>query len=170
MEPTTIPTRQDESLAETFADVRFQCLPEVDRRVGVRISWIGNDGRPIESGSGGEPVKTGNESELVLRSVTKKSEGHYVCVAETDFDVANTTFRLSVSGESPTFISTEKDVRALEGSNVTVSCQANGLPLPKISWSVQFYAKISSFAKNYAFTQKNRRHPIPDLIKKFSAA
>jgi hypothetical protein len=70
----------------------------------------------------------------VLRSVTKKNEGQYVCVAETDYDSANTTFRLSVSGESPTFISTEKDVRALEGSNVTVSCQANGLPLPKIAW------------------------------------
>ncbi len=131
LDPTTIPTRQDETHAETFADVRFQCSPEVDKRVAVRISWIGNDGEPIRAG---EQVTIENESELVLRSVTKKSEGQYTCVAETDFDASNTTFRLSVSGESPTFISTEKDVRALEGSNVTVSCQANGLPLPKISW------------------------------------
>ena len=131
LEPTTIPTRQDETHAETFADVRFQCSPDFDKRIAVRISWIGNDGQAIAAEN---LIKTGSDSELVLRSVTKKSEGHYVCFAETDYDVSNTTFRLSVSGESPTFISTEKDVRALEGSNVTVSCQANGLPLPKISW------------------------------------
>ena len=89
-----------------------------------RITWY--------SGKDGQQIGTG--SELVLKSVTKNDDGRYICNAETDFDASNTTFRLSVSGESPTFISTEKDVRALEAGNVTVSCQANGLPLPKISW------------------------------------
>ena len=124
LEPTTIPARQDETMAETFGDVKFQCLPEVDKRIVAQISWFKNQGESI----------IGSGSELILRNVTKKDDGHYVCVAETDYDASNTTFRLSVAGETPTFISTEKDVRALEGSNVTVSCQANGLPLPKISW------------------------------------
>jgi hypothetical protein len=38
---------QDESHAETFADVRFQCAPDVDKRIAANISWIGNNGQTI---------------------------------------------------------------------------------------------------------------------------
>ena len=38
-------------------------------------------------------------------------------------------------GEKPFFISTDPHERILEGTNVSISCQANGLPLPTISWT-----------------------------------
>jgi hypothetical protein len=46
----------------------------------------------------------------------------------------NSTARLTVLGEPPSFLATEKDVSGPETGNVTISCQANGLPLPKITW------------------------------------
>ena len=61
-------------------------------------------------------------------------QGSYTCVVHNEYQTTNKTTRLTVLGEPPSFIATEKDVRVLEGDDVTVSCQANAIPIPEIEW------------------------------------
>ena len=109
----------------------FDCQVEIDDRLKdeTAITWTMNDGETVPEEFIEAPDK------LVISSTLKDNQGTFTCSVSNSYESnVNMTARLTVLGEVPSFISTEKDVRALEGSHVTVSCQANGLPMPKIKW------------------------------------
>ncbi len=123
-------------VANSLEVVTIECAFETDPRLGemTRVSWKkGNTSLDVAS----DKYKVSEAGSLMLKEVMKTDQGVYTCVVSNDLQTANQTTRLTVLGEPPSFLSTEKDVRALESTNVTLSCQANALPIPKIEWFMQ---------------------------------
>ena len=127
---------------ETLGVVLFKCVTKIDERIKdqVEIKWYHNETMQLN------PTDT---HQLILNGVTKDNEGSYTCSVATPFGSLNQTGNLAVLGEPPTFISTEKNVRTIEGGSATLSCQANGLPLPKIYWQKQNSNLTSDVSKFY---------------------
>ncbi|XP_040574536.1 hemicentin-1-like [Lepeophtheirus salmonis] len=123
---TTVAVDKETLISETSDLVVLECPVRLDKRLNiVSITWYKD----------GLNESISNETKLVIRNATKEDQGTYICRVETPVDVVNQTLRLTVLSEGPSFLSTEEDIRTLEGTNVTVNCQANGLPIPKISWT-----------------------------------
>ncbi len=113
---------------KTFGTVRFPCTAQIDKRVLLNettIKWFYNISQELAND---EP------HHLVINEVTKDHVGSYSCIVNTPFGSLNQTAKLSVLGEPPSFIATEKKVQTIEGKSAVLSCQANGMPLPKIYW------------------------------------
>lgn len=123
--PPQITEGPEDIVMQTLGTVRFPCKYLLDPRINATIQWRFNTT---------QPVLPKENHQLVIDQVTKEDEGTYTCIVITPFESVNQTARLTVLGESPNFIATEKEVRALEGSRATLSCQANGMPLPEITW------------------------------------
>ena len=125
--PPVLVEGPEDTEIKTLGTVIFPCLTKIDERIvdEVDIKWFYND--TIE-------LSPNNSSQLILNGVDKTDEGTYTCAISTPFGNLNLTAKLSVLGEPPTFISTEENVRTIEGSTANLSCQANGMPLPKIYW------------------------------------
>ena len=66
--------------------------------------------------------------------MTKEDEGIYTCLASTSKDRTSLSGRLTVLSEAPSFTSTPRDIRILEGRHTELVCQADGIPAPTISW------------------------------------
>ncbi|CAB4069469.1 HMCN [Lepeophtheirus salmonis] len=104
---TTVAVDKETLISETSDLVVLECPVRLDKRLNiVSITWYKD----------GLNESISNETKLVIRNATKEDQGTYIC-------------------RGPSFLSTEEDIRTLEGTNVTVNCQANGLPIPKISWT-----------------------------------
>ncbi|QQP49462.1 Hemicentin1like, partial [Caligus rogercresseyi] len=124
---TRVSLDKETLISETSDHVILDCPVTIDSRLNITsIAWY-------KEKNMAEPISF--EKELVFRNATQKDQGTYICRVSTPVDAVNQTLRLTVLSEGPSFLSTEEDVRTLEGSNVTVACQANGLPIPKVSWS-----------------------------------
>ena len=121
----------EDIVMKTLGTVRFPCKIKMDERVKdeVRIEWVYNGTQELQV-----PLPL---HQLVINQVTKDDEGSYTCKITTPFGTLNKTARLTVLGEPPTFIATEKNVRSLELSSTVLSCQANGMPLPEVYWKKQ---------------------------------
>ena len=130
--------------------------PRLERETEVR--WLDGEGNGIIVNE--DKFSLGRENALVIKSTMKGDQasttcymyikrnrpnscsylnsmtrqGSYTCVVHNEYQTSNKTTRLTVLGEPPSFIATEKDVRVLEGDDVTISCQANAIPIPEIVW------------------------------------
>lgn len=131
--PITVLQSPKDQLTDSLSKVIFECRFDIDERLinETRIRWIHNGEVDVTKYS--KQISRGRA--LIQQNVLKSNEGTYTCEASNRLETLNVTARLTVLGEAPLFISTEKDVRSLEDSNVTISCQANGLPLPNITWT-----------------------------------
>ena len=108
----------------------------VDARIeaSLRVSWL-KDGREMsgDGGGGGGRVVVGPDG-LTIANVSKTDEGVYTCLADTDYDSASETGRLPVMSEPPSFTSTPRDIRVLEGRDAELVCRATGNPAPAVVW------------------------------------
>ncbi len=124
--PPIIDEGPQDLVMKTLGTVRFPCQVLADPRIAnVSLSWSFNDIHLLDQDG---------QDQLILDKVTKNNEGSYTCHVKTPFGDANQTARLTVLGEPPSFIATEKNVRSLEGGKAVLSCQANGLPMPEVNW------------------------------------
>lgn len=98
-------------------------------RPSMKITWFRNQS-PLNS----SPSTIITRDSLTLRNLTKDDEGIYSCIAETRKDKTSLSGRLTVLSEAPTFSSTPRDIRILEGRDTELYCQANGIPEPTVSW------------------------------------
>ncbi|GFU50497.1 titin [Nephila pilipes] len=72
-------------------------------------------------------------STLVIDSVTAISAGNYTCVVSNSFGKSSYSTLLVVRSP-PYWIKEPEDVEIVEGSTVTLFCNAGGTPQPKITW------------------------------------
>ncbi len=104
-------------VATSMEDIRLPCDLEIDPRLTptTDVAWT-KDGHPLDVSSSSSSSITFSESDfsLTLRRVMRpSSQGDYACAASerrTGASARRTT-RLTVLGEPPEFIATEKDVR-----------------------------------------------------------
>ncbi len=118
----------------SLENVVLPCGLKIDPRLHERtaVTWLKDDQQVVVRD--GDVRINETDHSMEFEEVLKNDEGYYTCMAVNEFESANQTTNLTVLGYEPSFIATEKDVVALEGFNVTISCQANGIPMPKISW------------------------------------
>ena len=126
LEPTNVTVDPNFLTPETLSTVELRCQVDHDPRTEkVSLKWLKDS------------VEISTESVLKLDQVTLEDSGMYECQVQTEnFEFINASSQINVIGVSPSFISTDKDVRVLEGATARLKCQANGLPLPKVSWNV----------------------------------
>ena len=128
LNPTVLQNTPTDLSIESLKTVSFNCMPKLDERMNtdinaIDVQWYKDEVRMQEI----NPT-------LLLEKVTNETEGNYRCIISTPYDTVMASWKLTVRGEKPFFIASDPHERALEGSNVTLSCQANGLPLPTIKW------------------------------------
>ena len=99
---------KSEVVATSLEDVRLPCEVEVDARLEseTEFKWKKNDAKLTG-------VKMGADGRSLLLEEVMKTEdsGDYQCLVSNSLESVNRTFSLTVLGEPPEFISTEKNIR-----------------------------------------------------------
>ncbi|XP_074018448.1 cell adhesion molecule-related/down-regulated by oncogenes [Numenius arquata] len=130
LEPASISKGlQDETVA-AGATVHFWC--DVRGSPAPTLSWFHN-AAPLWLSP--RHLPTGNR--LRIRGVTPQDSGLYQCVANNGLGSVQSTGRLRVQpgkGSSPVIVSPPASVTVVDGGDVTLSCNATGLPVPAIRW------------------------------------
>ncbi|NXN59121.1 CDON protein, partial [Rynchops niger] len=130
LEPASISKGlQDETVA-AGATAHFWC--EVRGSPAPTLSWLHN-AAPLRLSP--RHLPTGNR--LRIRGVTQEDSGLYQCVANNGLGLVHSTGRLRVlpgKGSSPVIVSPPASVTVADGGDVTLSCNATGLPVPVIRW------------------------------------
>ncbi len=83
--------------------------------------------------SGDRFTSDSNAGTLVIQAVSIEDEGEYQCFAENMLGSAFTVVKLTVQ-EPPKFTMTPKSSEVQQGQGVTIQCQADGKPKPRIHW------------------------------------
>ncbi|NWW90234.1 CDON protein, partial [Rhynochetos jubatus] len=130
LEPASISKGlQDETVA-TGATTHFWC--DVHGSPAPTIAWLHN-AAPLRPSS--RHLLMGNR--LRIRSVTWEDSGLYQCVADNGVGFTQSTGRLHVQpgrGSRPVIVSSPASMTVMEGGDVTLSCNATGLPVPVTRW------------------------------------
>ncbi|NXP10994.1 CDON protein, partial [Thinocorus orbignyianus] len=130
LEPASISRGlQDETVA-AGATVHLWC--NVGGSPAPTLSWFHN-AAPLQLSP--RHLPTGNR--LRIRGVTPQDSGLYQCLASNGLGFVQSTGRLRVQpgkGSSPVIVSPPASVTVVVGGDVTLSCNATGLPVPTIRW------------------------------------
>ncbi|XP_033631819.1 hemicentin-1-like [Asterias rubens] len=98
------------------------------------LSWI-KDGRNLTADIHLEETSHGRVLRLERRRIIISDSGSYICIATNPSGSQNSTVEIVVQ-ERPKF---EKNlpstIKAVPGSNVTLSCSATGTPKPSVVWT-----------------------------------
>ncbi|XP_076359024.1 cell adhesion molecule DSCAM-like [Tachypleus tridentatus] len=116
------------------SSITILCQIEAGTRP-FEFQWL-KDNRTINKKKDHLKINSHNQfSTLTLDPVNIEDEGQYTCVVKSsDNTFANSSARLSVSS-SPSWVKRPKDKKAVVGSQVIFSCQAEGYPEPRVSWT-----------------------------------
>ncbi|XP_064487528.1 cell adhesion molecule Dscam2-like [Ornithodoros turicata] len=99
----------------------------------VQFAWL-KDGSAVTNSAHTRIIETRGFSTLEIEPLTEGSTGNYTCTATNDAGFTSYTALLAVHAP-PTWIDEPKDVTRISGTNVTLTCSARGIPLPKVTWS-----------------------------------
>ncbi|KAM3915384.1 hemicentin-1 [Leptodactylus fuscus] len=97
---------------------------------------------------------------LTLKKTKYPDAGDYTCVAANEAGKASGQVSLSV-GSAPVFTATPEDTAMDIGSDVTLSCTAQGIPEPKIKW--RKLNNTSASSKPVIYNQKTGTLQIKNL-------
>ncbi|NWU82156.1 CDON protein, partial [Onychorhynchus coronatus] len=120
---------QDETVA-AGTTVHFWC--DVHGSPAPALTWLHN-AAPLRPSPRHFP--TGNH--LWICGVTLGDSGLYQCVANNGIGFVQSTGRLRVqpgTGSVPVIVSSPGSVAVVAGGDVTLSCNATGLPAPAVRW------------------------------------
>ncbi|KAB5577114.1 hypothetical protein PHYPO_G00206230 [Pangasianodon hypophthalmus] len=127
-------------------NISLQC--SVEARPQPTISWLLND----KAISYGNAVFDGIQAQLTIQDALCADEGLYSCVAENEHGRAVCTARVLVKAKSnvkrpvavpvseqkrpspPVFLKELRDLRVMDGSQVTMTVEVTGHPAPEVLW------------------------------------
>ncbi|XP_006903242.1 PREDICTED: matrix-remodeling-associated protein 5 [Elephantulus edwardii] len=81
-------------------------------------------------------IKVFPNGTLVVRAVTQKDSGNYLCVARNEMGDDFVVLKVNVVMQPAKIEHQEHDQRVPYGSDLQVDCVATGLPDPEISWNL----------------------------------
>ncbi|KAI1884966.1 hypothetical protein AGOR_G00215340 [Albula goreensis] len=120
------------SYQTTLLDCRAEGMPE------PRITWTTSYGMSLPTPYMGGRFQVHKNGSLELRGLRKTDEGQFVCVAKNNLGEARLEIQLEVApiAEKPSFLVPNIEVLPLklDGSEVTLECQARGKPMPEFVW------------------------------------
>ncbi|XP_022252784.1 Down syndrome cell adhesion molecule-like protein Dscam2 [Limulus polyphemus] len=99
----------------------------------INVSWL-KDGAPLVA-TNDITIKTLSEDSMLLAidKVGLQHSGDYTCVASNDAGAVNLTRPLSVH-VPPSWRIEPKDASVIVGHSITLDCQADGFPPPRVRW------------------------------------
>ncbi|XP_064185420.1 matrix-remodeling-associated protein 5 [Anguilla rostrata] len=113
-------------------DCRAEGMPE------PRITWTTSYGMSLPTPYLGGRFQVHQNGSLELRGLRKTDEGQFVCLAKNNLGEARLDIQLEVAAlaEKPSFLVPNIEVLPLrlDGTEVTLECQARGKPLPEFVW------------------------------------
>ncbi|GBM46999.1 Titin [Araneus ventricosus] len=119
----------------------------------LEFRWL-KDGKDISSG-GHVTIRTlVDVSVLVIESVDASSTGNYTCQLRTPVGSDSYTAPMEVK-ESSKWMNSIQDQDLKAGSNVTVLCKAEGLPIPQVTWK----KKIDSESEFTSAVEEQQQRP-----------
>ncbi|KAG8556200.1 hypothetical protein GDO81_017963 [Engystomops pustulosus] len=113
------------------SNVTFECEPNGDPL--PMLTWL-KDGNPVLKGDGVAFFNNGRQ--LYLENIQLKDSGYYVCVVVNVAGQADKKYDLRVL-VPPAFsrgFQEYENVSIVEKNPVTLTCEASGIPPPKITW------------------------------------
>ncbi|XP_030394259.1 cell adhesion molecule-related/down-regulated by oncogenes isoform X1 [Gopherus evgoodei] len=120
---------QDQTVA-VGATIHFSC--DIHGNPAPNLTWFHN-AAPIHLSP--RHLVTGNR--LRISGITKEDSGLYQCVANNGIGFMQSTGRLQIQtgkGSKPVIVSSPASANVVDGGDVTLSCNATGLPVPVIRW------------------------------------
>ncbi|KAJ8338565.1 hypothetical protein SKAU_G00375310, partial [Synaphobranchus kaupii] len=120
------------SYQTTLLDCRAEGMPE------PRVTWTTSYGMSLPTPYLGGRFQVHKNGSLELRGLRKTDEGQFVCLAKNNLGEARLEIELEVAAlaEKPSFLVPNIEVLPLkvDGSEVTLECQARGKPMPEFVW------------------------------------
>ncbi|XP_029291014.1 neural cell adhesion molecule L1.1-like isoform X2 [Cottoperca gobio] len=111
--------------------VVLECLPK-----GLptpKVEWIKKDSR-LEDTSG-KVDSDSHDRRLRFDSLTQNDDGEYMCRAFNEHGQTSHSFTLTVEA-SPHWVKEPQNLLYTPGETVRLECQAEGIPTPAITWSI----------------------------------
>ncbi|RWS17057.1 cell adhesion molecule-like protein, partial [Dinothrombium tinctorium] len=90
-----------------------------------------------------------NSFAIRLTSFERKDAGIYQCFAENDFESLQASVEIAFVDEGPSFDVTFAQQTLNPGNSLSLSCSANGNPLPQITWTLDEQSFPSSHRVRY---------------------
>ncbi|KAF5283238.1 hypothetical protein FQA39_LY17364 [Lamprigera yunnana] len=122
-EPEFITAAEDET-------IEFKCtasgVPE------PQIKWIHN-GKPIEV-SLPNPRRRISPNSIIIEKVTKKDTGNYGCNATNSLGYIYKDVYVNVLALAPEITEAPKDMEAVDGKDINMTCKVYGAPKPEVKW------------------------------------
>ncbi|XP_074833308.1 cell adhesion molecule-related/down-regulated by oncogenes [Carettochelys insculpta] len=112
------------------ATIHLSC--DIHGNPAPNLTWLHN-AAPIHLSP--RHLVTGNR--LRIAGITKEDSGFYQCVATNGIGFIQSTGRLQVQsgkGSKPVIVSSPASANVVDGGDVTLSCNATGVPSPIIRW------------------------------------
>ncbi|CAD5224126.1 unnamed protein product [Bursaphelenchus okinawaensis] len=104
------------------------------------ISWF-QEQEQILADEKHEMINSSNEHTLRIHDFEKSDQGGYKLLAINNAGIAEATFDLQLqsntklrNGTKPSFVQFPKNVQSKPNETVTVTCEFEGDPVPKVSW------------------------------------
>ncbi|XP_071957943.1 roundabout homolog 2-like isoform X2 [Antedon mediterranea] len=119
----------DDLTASSGDQLELECTPPRANPT-PNVTWE-KDGQPVVP-SGRRRQQDGNLQFTQVRAV---DEGEYVCIATNMAETKRSRAVVLLVSEGPDFLIVPEDTVATVGETVKLECQADGQPLPAISWS-----------------------------------
>ncbi|NXI51892.1 CDON protein, partial [Chloroceryle aenea] len=130
LEPASISKGLQDETVPAGATVNFWC--DVRGSPAPSLAWLHN-AAPLRL----SPRHLPEGNRLRIRGVTRQDSGLYQCVADNGLGFVQSTGRLRVQpgkGSKPVIVSAPASTTVTGGGDVTLSCNATGLPAPVIRW------------------------------------
>ncbi|XP_044180632.1 neurotrimin-like isoform X2 [Acropora millepora] len=109
-------------------DIQLECRS--DGRPSPTVTWRKNGGYPL--------IKFKSGERLVIVNASRSDAGDYLCTAENGIGNVQASAEINVnvffSAVSPTITAISLNQTVNETGDVTLSCQAKGIPSPIITW------------------------------------